>query len=123
MICPNCASEYREGFTRCAECDVDLVDAIAVERTNVAPLTLESSGELVAELVDRLEKAGVPYAIEAGTALTLLDDPEAEFDAPDDWCARVWVARGFEERGERILEQIRDARRLDREEQERRKGR
>lgn len=25
MICPTCRSEYREGYTRCANCDVDLV--------------------------------------------------------------------------------------------------
>jgi hypothetical protein len=53
MICPSCGSEYREGFTRCAECDVDLVETITAERQNLAPLTLESSGELVAELTDR----------------------------------------------------------------------
>jgi len=122
MICPSCGSEYREGFTRCADCDVDLVESIVAERENLAPLTLESSGELVAELTDRLEKAGVPYAIEAGTALNLLDDPGAEIEGPEDWAARVWVAKGFEERGERILDQIRDARRLEREEQERRRS-
>jgi hypothetical protein len=26
MICPNCQAEYREGFSRCADCDVDLVE-------------------------------------------------------------------------------------------------
>lgn len=26
MICPQCGSEYREGYTRCAACDVDLID-------------------------------------------------------------------------------------------------
>lgn len=26
MICPKCSSEYREGFTRCSDCDVDLVE-------------------------------------------------------------------------------------------------
>lgn len=25
MFCPNCKAEYREGFTRCADCDVELV--------------------------------------------------------------------------------------------------
>lgn len=25
MICPICKSEYRDGFTRCADCEIDLV--------------------------------------------------------------------------------------------------
>ena len=28
MICPVCHDEYRPGFTRCASCDVDLVDSL-----------------------------------------------------------------------------------------------
>ena len=30
-FCPNCRSEYRSGFTRCSECDVELVDSLAEE--------------------------------------------------------------------------------------------
>src|SRR5487761_251149 len=30
MFCPLCKSEYRLGFTHCADCDVDLVDALDV---------------------------------------------------------------------------------------------
>lgn len=29
MYCPLCRSEYREGFTRCSACDVDLVPTLA----------------------------------------------------------------------------------------------
>ncbi|RME20548.1 MAG: hypothetical protein D6806_16165 [Deltaproteobacteria bacterium] len=29
--CPQCLSEYREGFTRCADCDVELVDQLGEE--------------------------------------------------------------------------------------------
>ena len=28
MFCPLCKAEYREGFTRCADCQVDLVESI-----------------------------------------------------------------------------------------------
>lgn len=31
MFCPRCRAEYRPGFTRCADCDVDLVDALPPE--------------------------------------------------------------------------------------------
>ena len=29
MFCPNCKDEFRQGFTRCGRCDVDLVDDLA----------------------------------------------------------------------------------------------
>jgi hypothetical protein len=29
MYCPQCKAEYRQGFTRCSDCDVDLVDTYA----------------------------------------------------------------------------------------------
>ena len=29
MFCPHCLDEYRDGFTRCSDCDVDLVSELA----------------------------------------------------------------------------------------------
>lgn len=42
MFCPVCRDEYRPGFTRCATCDVALVEALdgAAERTH-APVPIE----------------------------------------------------------------------------------
>jgi len=31
MYCPNCRAEYREGFNVCADCNIDLVDALPEE--------------------------------------------------------------------------------------------
>ena len=31
MICPKCKAEYREGYTKCADCEVELVDTITLE--------------------------------------------------------------------------------------------
>ena len=28
MFCPNCGAEYREGFTHCSDCDVELVEKL-----------------------------------------------------------------------------------------------
>ncbi len=31
MFCPSCKSEFREGFTRCSECSLDLVQELVPE--------------------------------------------------------------------------------------------
>jgi hypothetical protein len=108
MICPECEIEYREGISRCSDCDVALVnelapnaydEALSLLAAGIDPLTL-------GELTDRLEKASVPYVVEAGTALALLDHPEQRLTAPGDWQARVWVASELAERAQRIYEEL-----------------
>jgi hypothetical protein len=37
VFCPNCRSEYREGFVRCSDCDVDLVAHLPAEQRAVSP--------------------------------------------------------------------------------------
>jgi len=32
MFCPQCRAEYRAGFRRCSDCDVELVDQLSDER-------------------------------------------------------------------------------------------
>jgi hypothetical protein len=119
MICPQCETEYREGITRCADCDVALVNELAPAAYDEAltPLTERVDPFTLGDLTDRLEKAGVPYIVEAGTALALLDHPEQQMTAPDDWQARVWVASAFAERAQRIWDDIVERQRLERSEQ------
>lgn len=35
MFCPNCGAEYREGFTHCSDCQVDLVERLPDEQATV----------------------------------------------------------------------------------------
>jgi hypothetical protein len=60
-FCPSCRAEYRAGFTRCADCDVELVDT----------LPLQDSGK-EAE-VQLIELASFPNAPEAEMIQELLE--------------------------------------------------
>lgn len=46
MYCPKCRAEYREGFTRCSDCGLDLVEVLP-------PPSSESSGVAEYERPDR----------------------------------------------------------------------
>jgi hypothetical protein len=109
MFCPQCHDEYRDGIARCADCDVALMPELHAEPEhlgNLLPLAEEKSPELVAELIDRLEKANVPYVIEAGSALAMLGREDVVLDEPEPWEARVWTPEAFGERAARILVEV-----------------
>jgi len=111
MYCPQCQSEYREGIVRCSDCDITLVPEYFGETEhqqagNLLPLIEETSPDLVAELIDRLEKARVPYVIEAGTALAMFANEDVVLDEPQRWEARVWIAESFRDRASQILSEV-----------------
>jgi len=75
MICPQCNTEYRPGFTRCSDCSVDLIEepphyALAGKPPadpgdpNEDPFCSFWRGEdprIHAELCEILEEAGIPH--------------------------------------------------------------
>jgi hypothetical protein len=108
MFCPSCRAEFREGFTECSDCGETLVAELPPESGReeivaglTAVFTTGSSDEL-GRIVDRLEKAGVAYVIEAGTAMALLDGRDD--DVPHEWYARLSVVTEYADRAARIVE-------------------
>jgi hypothetical protein len=65
MVCPVCKAEYREGFTRCADCDVALVDRIPDAGTadSFVPLWRGDEPEILTRLSEKLQSAGIEFAV------------------------------------------------------------
>ncbi len=42
MFCPRCRCEYRPGFSRCADCDVELVEVLSAAPPEPPPETVTS---------------------------------------------------------------------------------
>lgn len=61
MFCPNCGVEYRPGFTRCNDCDVDLVNELPSEEAGPEQAAGPPAASL--ELLWRGTQAGVFHLI------------------------------------------------------------
>ncbi len=70
MFCPNCGIEYRPGFTRCNDCDVDLVEQLPGAEADsgdgsagedVELLWRGTNGRVFSEIASSLEDAGVRF--------------------------------------------------------------
>jgi hypothetical protein len=78
MVCPRCKAEYRQGFTRCADCDIDLVyeppaAASGLGASGAASAQAEDSEDpfcsfwqgddprIHAELCELLNEEGIPH--------------------------------------------------------------
>jgi hypothetical protein len=83
LFCPNCKLEYRAGFTRCADCDVDLVAALpkAADAQEVGVHDLRSPSVLrrgvsvsdAAVIRDALRAAGIRFNTRRASAEIVAD--------------------------------------------------
>ena len=72
MFCPTCGSEYRPGFERCAECDVQLVDTLPVAEAVRTVIVFETSDAAVIPVAESiLRAAGIQFE-ERGASLQAL---------------------------------------------------
>ena len=64
LTCPSCGSEYREGFTHCASCDVDLVEPLPPRgEPELALVKVYETGNaaIIPLLESLLDDAGIEY--------------------------------------------------------------
>jgi hypothetical protein len=105
MYCPQCKGEYREGFDRCDDCGVDLVDELPSEDHSAEEYVKvfeTSESDLIPVIKSLLEGAEIPYLTEGEDLMNLLPSemlggfyrPSAEvkFKVP---AARAEEARGL----------------------------
>ncbi len=84
MFCPECKAEYRRGFTRCSDCDVDLVEELSPPDNSAQnELTGHSSRSMkrlwsgkdedrCVTLCERLRQAGIPFKVDQSKRQYLL---------------------------------------------------
>ena len=119
MVCPKCGAEYRDGFYLCADCHVPLVlpgpepdwdhgtsDSVAMHSEQDLEQVLDSKDSVfMAEVVAALERAGIPYLLQSGTAFEHARRLVGR-RRPQDWHAVLYVVTGFDDQFAEILDQI-----------------
>lgn len=81
MFCPKCETQYRDGFDRCADCDVPLVHSLpdnavenAVEEEDteeLVPVLKTTDPGFLSIAKSVLDSAGIPYIVQGEAAVHL----------------------------------------------------
>jgi hypothetical protein len=73
MFCPKCGSEFEEGYTRCAECETDLVESLPTDEEEYTELVTVYEGDEESASVVRgaLGSAGIEAWIEGEATLNV----------------------------------------------------
>ena len=65
MFCPNCKAEYRDGFTQCADCGVELVSQVSETESTFSRSPAPSEPELLWSGTDQGMAAHIESALES----------------------------------------------------------
>lgn len=76
MWCPKCASEYRKGFTVCADCGSPLVEALPDKPALDPAFLAKTVGDGAWELPELLHRMGIPCYLYGGNGLFIRMEPE-----------------------------------------------
>jgi Putative prokaryotic signal transducing protein len=74
MYCPQCQGEYRDGFTVCDDCGVDLVAVLAPEDHEAPDYVTAfetSESDVIPVIKSVLEGAEIPYLVEGEDLMNL----------------------------------------------------
>ena len=93
MFCPQCKAEYRPGFNRCDDCDVDLVDQLPAEPSH-NPDEIVWSGDSQQDCLDWCEwfrSVGIPFKVNEVRKAALWGRTDNHFDiaVPPEFVARA----------------------------------
>ena len=115
MYCPKCGAEYRSGYSRCADCDVYLVDQLVQERPVPDPnrelvAVFKTTDSILLPVVKSLlESAGIEYVSQGEEALGVLPlGPAGSKVSRAMWGATIHVAKEDAASVKELLAQIED---------------
>lgn len=118
MICPICHAEYREGYTRCKDCNVELVRELEARATPTRTTVAESASLLwrggdpviYAALLSALREARIPFydtlSHDIGAGISTSSPFPSPFDATA--CFEIRVRHSDLKRAEHILDVLLD---------------
>ena len=86
--------------------DASATAPIEEEEGGLAPFHETWSSDELAAILEAFEELGVPYVVQAGTALSLLTQEVEASELPEEWHARILVAGGHHGRAREILRQL-----------------
>jgi hypothetical protein len=117
MICPECGSEYREGFTHCNDCDVDLVEPQADPAEPDAELVsvYKSGNPALLPLVESLLRdAQIEFMTTGQSVQALQGAIGISFVVP----VEFWVRREYAEQALELLADVDESQAVEDEEQQ-----